>query len=474
MQNVKSVYVILLVILALLVGSCATYYEKSLKFQELVYKGELDKAKAYLDKNEKDARGKNQMLYLMYEGWLSWMLGNNEESNVYLQEADHLIEDYRKQLSYEAATLITNPGIKPYQPEDFEKVMVNYIKALNYLELGQYKEALVEVRRINIKLHEINDQYKEHKNRYSDDAFANVIMGLIYDANREYNDAFIAYRNAYETYKKIYTDNFNVGVPLQLKKDLLRTAYQNRFIEELEHYEKEFGMKYEPTTHSGGELVFIWQNGLGPVKAEWGIDFVKTNGEAGFIMFHNEELGLTFPFYIGDKSNEEKSAFAQLSVMRVAFPKYLERKPVLTQAKISADGKDYPLELAEDLNAIAFKTLHDRMIREITNSLLRLATKKAMEFTVRKQNEDIGAAVGILNALTEKADTRNWQTLPYAIYYTRVPLDTGHQVVQFSASGHQTSDTQKYELEVARGATYFRVFQSLETFPPESASARYQ
>ncbi len=474
MRKTNYILVLHFILPGLLLAGCASYYRKTIKFQQFVYSGELVKAKALLDKEKKAAKGKNKLLYLMNQGWVSWMLGKNNESNQFLEEADYMIEDYHKQLGYEAATLVTNPVIKPYSPEDFEKVMVNYIKAMNYLDLREYDEAVVEARRINIKLNEINDQYKEHKNRYSDDAFAHVVMGLIYDANKDYNNAFIAYRNALNVYKQDYSINFGVNPPEQLKRDLLRTAYLNGFMSELAYYEEEFGTRYEHIPNDGGELIFLWHNGLGPVKAEWGIDFVKTSDQAGVVVFHNEELGLTFPFYIGDKPEEEKSAFAQLSVMRVAFPKYVERTPVFENGVLSVNDQNYELELAEDINAIAFKTLHDRMVREIANSLLRLATKKAMEMVVRDQNQDIGAAVGILNALTEKADTRNWQTLPYEIFYKRIPLKTGHHMVQLKTYGHNESEIQNFEVEILKGATVFQVYSSLDTFPIESPLSPYE
>ena len=83
------------------------------------------------------------------------------------------------------------------------------------------EDALVEVRKINIRLQQLNDKYPDHKNRYQRDAFAQLLMGLIYDAAGDYNNAFIAYRNAYNTYQTDYLKNFGLAAPEQLKKDLL-------------------------------------------------------------------------------------------------------------------------------------------------------------------------------------------------------------------------------------------------------------
>ena len=175
-----------------------------------------------------------------------------------------------RNLLTEAAVLISNPEIRPYRPEDFEVIMINFYKALNYLQLNNMEDALVEVRKINIRLQQLNDKYPDHKNRYQRDAFAQLLMGLIYDAAGDYNNAFIAYRNAYNTYQTDYLKNFGLAAPEQLEKDLLRTAYQSGLTQELAGYEKEFQQKYTPAPlPANGQLVFFWLNGFGPVKAEW-------------------------------------------------------------------------------------------------------------------------------------------------------------------------------------------------------------
>ncbi|MFC2107196.1 COG3014 family protein [Bacteroidota bacterium] len=476
----KPSIIIPILLIAVFLTACMTYYQKTQKFQDMVSQGELEKAKTYLEKNDKDKDGKNKILYYMYLGWVDWMLGNYKESNQAFQTADLLTEDFEKKFGNEVLATFTNQGVKPYHPEDFENVMINYFKALNYLGLHQYNEAQVEARKIILKLQQLNDKYKENKNKYSDDAFAHIIIGLVYDANRDYNNAFIAYRNAYETYENIYKENFNVNAPLQLKKDLIRTAYLTGFKDDVRRYEEKFGLEYDPMTSTGGSLVFFWQNGLGPVKAEWSITFTQIKGEAGFVTFTNADLGITFPMYIGDRSDKEQNALRDLSIFRVAFPKYVERLPIFDKANISLDGKAYPLELAENINAIAFKTLHDRMLREMGNALLRVAVKRAMEEAARKltEHENSGdiklqdlapAALTILNAATEKADTRNWQTLPFDIFYTRVPLSQGDNSILLKTSGNKgQSSSHTFNIDGIKGGTAFYTYQSLESNPVSS------
>lgn len=451
--------------IAFLMASCATYYQKNLQFQSYFEGGQIEKAYNHLQNDKKGPKGKNQLLFLFNKGIISAMMGKYQESIAAFTQADHYIEDMQKEPGYEAAALLTNPSIKPYKPEDFEVVMLNFYLALNYIALNDYDAAIVECKRINIKLNQLNDKYKDHKNRYQQDAFAHLIMGLIYDARKDYNNAFIAYRNAVNVYESDYEKNFSISVPEQLKYDLLRAAYRTGFYDEVDFYEKKFNIKYQPQKHDGGELVFLWLNGLGPVKSEWSINFTKVDGQGGWVTFVNDEYGLSFPFYIGDHKDEEKNALASLNLTRVAFPKYLERAPVNYSANIKANNATYFLYEAQNINAIAFKTLNDRMLREMANSLLRLATKKALEKIAQKQNENLGAVVSIANAITEKADTRNWQTLPYSIGYTRMLLPEGENTITLNTNSNNGNKTKDFTFTITKGKTSFYTYHSLESYP---------
>lgn len=462
----KRRYIIFFLVLILL-SACATYYTKNIKFQQKLIQGDLEKAEKILESDTKSAEGKNKLLYLMNRGYISWLLQDYVKSNGFFANADNLIEDQVKKMGTEILALAVNPTIKPYRPEDFEIVLINFFKALNYISLNDLEAAGVEVRKINIKLNKLNDKYPKNKNRYSDDAFSHLIMGLIYDARRDPNNAFIAYRNAYNVYKKDYVKNFGVSVPDQLKKDILRTAYQTGFYEELRQYEKEFGIKYNAKSNSDTELIFFWLNGLGPVKAEWSINFTVLPGGDGVFTFANEDLGINFPVYTDNFSKDEKAAFGDLRFLRIAFPKYIERVPIYSDAKIISDqNTSFPLEMAENINEIAFKTLHDRMLRELGNSIARFAVKKAIEMAASKENENLGTVISIANALTEKADTRNWQTLPYSISYCRIPLKTGDNNLKLmTATQGRWNVGNNINISAQKGKTYFYTFHNIDSYP---------
>lgn len=456
----KVAYIFFLFILA----GCATYYQRNIEFQELIGKGELQKAEKKLESNKRIQKDRNRLLFLFNMGYINHMQQDFAASNTFFNEADILIEDYKKSYGAEALALISNPEVKPYMAEDFESVMIHYYKAINYLMLKDYDASIVEARRMNLILDQLNDKYKDNKNRYQADAFAHIIMGLNYEASGKINDAFIAYRNAYEVFKGEF-GYFEIPVPAQLKKDLMRTAYVLGFTNDLLFYEKEFGVKYDHKANANGEVVVIWQNGLGPIKDEISINFLALPGQPGYIIFENKELGIAFPFYIGNDQQKRNDLLA-LRVVRVAFPKYIERPLYYQSATVWNSGTTYPLELIEDINAIAFKTLHDRFYREMGTSLLRLGLKKATELKLAQENAALGIAATLTNAITEKADTRNWQTLPHSIYYARVPLNTGtNNMVLKMQNREKRNDQTEFQFEGKPGAMYFMPYSSIEHLP---------
>ena len=387
------------------------------------------------------------------------MMDEYAKSNDHFEAAFVINEDVNKNISDILGTYLINPSISVYTGEDHERLFVLYFKALNFLKLSDYESALVECRRLNEKLNILSDKYPSD-NKYRRDAFINNLMGIIYDADGDYNNAFIAYRNALNIYEDDFKDLFNLSTPEQLKIDLMRSAYLSGFMDEVAFYETKFNVTYEHTPNTIGELVFFWHNGLGPYKDEWSINFAVQEGEGGIVTFVNEGLGLSFPFGMDDMDSED-SDITDLKFFRVAFPKYVERGQTHTSGTISANGFTEELALAEDINAIAFKVLRQRMIKEMGQSLLRSAIKKGLEKTAEKEDDGLGLIVGVFNAATERADTRNWQTLPYSIHYGRLPLQAGLNEITLNLKNEQGVETEKLSIQIQRVKTVFYTHQTL-------------
>jgi len=457
-------YLPIVIGLSLLLQAChVTYYQKHAKFHKLFLASKLEEADGLLAKDRRAERRKTRLLYYLNRGVVAHLMHRYEASNYFFEQAHLTSENISTKPLNEVLAFVSNPTLTDYKGEDHEILLLHYYKALNFLQLGQEESALVECRRLNIKLNQLSDKYSgTHK--YRRDAFIHTLMGLVYQANHEYNDAFIAYRNATEIYLEDYQYLFGLDVPEQLKKDLIYTAYKAGLHDQVEQYQREFKLNYEPSEEAVlGDVVFLWNNGLGPVKDEWSINFVLIQGAGGVVTFNNAELGLCFPFPM--PSNQESSSLSDLKFIRVAFPKYRERLLVYDRACILTPyGKQQVFEVLENVNAIAFQVLKQRMVLELSKSLLRVALKKTAEYQISKQNELLGTLVGGINFLTEKADTRNWQTVPHSIYYTRLRLPEGRHKMVFKASSGQlpytTDHYQEFCLTLWNDQTVFQIVNS--------------
>lgn len=435
-------------LLMLFLFSCATYNNRIGGYYQEVTQQRYDRAYASLDHNKLLQLKRNRLLYLLEKGKMAHMLQQYENSNQYFNEADLFIEDVRTTAKDIALGTLLNPMMQTYRGEDFEKFMVHYYKALNYLYLRQPNEAMVEARRISLQSYSQQDKNNNSERKYSDDAFSLMMQGIIYENSGDVNNAFIAYRNAADLFLRNEGAWYGVKLPEQLKKDVLRTAWQNGFTEELGRYEQLFNITYAPGEKAeGGELVLFWENGMAPVKREQNFFFTLTKNGVGNFVFTDPAGAFNIPFDFSSDLNRDNVKLEDLRSFRVAFPKYEEQPMQYGQATLEVNNEEYHFEQAENINALAFATLKERFLKEMTTTLSRLAVKKIAEAAARPKKDDknkegreaLAMAIQIFNFASEKADTRNWQSLPHTIYYTRIPLQKGVNVMQVKLSGRGQS-----------------------------------
>jgi uncharacterized protein len=427
-----------------LLFSCATYNNRIGTYYDQVVSNQYDKAYMALDHNKLLQRKRNRLLYLFEKGKMAHLLKQYDSSNQFFNEADLFIEDARTTAKDVALGTLLNPMMETYKGEDFEKFMVHYYKALNYLGLGQSDEAMVEARRISLTSYAQQDKTGDKTNRYSDDAFALMLQGIIYEQSGDMNNAFISYRNAVEIFVKSKNQWYGVSLPDQLKQDLLRTAAANGFTEEVQRYSTLLNTTLQPAPKTkGGELILFWENGLAPVKQEQNFFFSLTKDGFGNFTFTDASGTVNVPFIFDDNLSKDKIKVEDIRSLRVAFPKYLEQPVFYTQGTASVNNAQYNFEQAENINDVAFATLKERFLKDMTKTLSRLAVKKLAEAAARAnksekdkdEREALAAAIQIFSFVTEKADTRNWQSLPHTILYTRIPLQPGSNEIKLNFTG---------------------------------------
>ena len=396
--------------LSLFLASCGASTEFYRGVDDDVSQGNYRQAITRVRENKDEYGDKSSVLFSLDMGLLFHYAGEPDSSTAHLLAAEQEIEKlYTKSISLAAASFLLNDNVLPYDGEDFEKVLVNVFLALNFAQQGEPDEALVEARKVDLKLRELSKQY-EGKNRYREDAFIRYIAGVLYETDGEINDAFISYRRAYETYQ-IYAKEYGTKTPHFLLDDLVRTATLMSFDEEAATYRGLGGKPYVKTGRAPGAILVITYTGKGPVKDE-----VRPT--------------VSIPDTAGT-----------LHTFQIALPKFLPRfrgprsyrvfvRPVRDTLAVTHTGT----EVAEDVTAIAAKALEDRLTMVYLKSGGRALTKFLAAEKAKselKKNDDkvvnfLGSlAIDVAVGATERADLRTWRTLPSEFQLARMDLPPG-------------------------------------------------
>ena len=449
---------------------CSSYNKSMTSYYANIKTHNYDKALHSLEKNKVIKKDRNALLYNMEMGKLYFLKNDAAKSNLYLNRADNIAESQNKSLKDIALGNLLNPMQQAYKGEDFEQFMLHYYKAVNYAALGQTEDAVVEARRITLAANAQNDKFTNKENRYSKDAFALNLQGMIYEMAGDVNNAFIAYRNAADIYLRADNNYYGVKMPQQLQLDLLRTATAMGFTGEGQRYEKLFNASYVENAPAKNELILFIEEGAAPVKEEK--NFLLTAGANGINSFNYidaDGLNANFNFNASAYGINE-NRLSSLRTFRVAMPTYRVQYQQQAGVTVNANGVNYTPQLAQNLNSIAVNVLKERFVTEMANALARQLTKKLMEkgtqavaqsMTKKKENttsdssatakekqkkeneqraamagEVAGLVMNVFNTVTEKADTRNWQSLPAFVSYVRVPLQEGENTITVNYNGN--------------------------------------
>src|SRR5690606_19209116 len=202
-------------------------------------------------------------------------------------------------------------------------------------------------------------------NKFQRSAFGHVVLGLVYELRKNYNSAFISYRNAVKIYEEDY-QSLGVNTPEQLKKDLLRMAYLSGFDNELDGYKRKFNLAFDPQKDANaGNVILLWNNGMIPQKVENSINFTLLKEPSGWVTFVNNTYGYSFRVFAGQDAIKDSSGLANINFIRVAFPALLDKNAFVTGINIEANNANYGVEKLEDLKAITHRIMDDNTLEEM-------------------------------------------------------------------------------------------------------------
>lgn len=413
----QKIVISFLVGAALMTTGCATYQGKVEKARQHIVASDFTAAEKHLQPLADEESG-DQLVYLLDYATTLQMGGRLKESNTYFLKAEKLADqlDYHS-ISRITGSLLMNEEMKQYKGDTFEKIFINAYLAMNYLEMGNLDEALVEARRIN-------DKYKlyrsEEKKVFELNSFAKYLSAMIWEADKKYDDAFIAYKEAYDLDPKIET----------IKEDLLRSAKKSQRMEEYKRFKKEFLLNSESPDwydKEKAELVVIFQQGWGPRK----------------------------------KFNPRDVKFPILTPV-IADTKKLKIK-LEKNGKIIQEEKT---KFAYDVESAAIKTFQDDQASLLARRVGAFVAKEVTARELSRRDDTLGALAWVFMHASERADLRQWSTLPESIQVARIYLSPGEYDLSLqglSSFGYETEDrliNKKIKLE--KGKTKFINFRSVQ------------
>ncbi|MFZ1528870.1 MAG: hypothetical protein WAT19_08970 [Ferruginibacter sp.] len=454
-----------------LLFSCATYNMSMQSYYDEVNARDYDKALKTLESKKILKRNRNRLLYNLEAGRLHHLRKDYVKSNEYFNRADHMVENIRKSAGSIAVANILNPMHETYKGEDFEQFMMHYYKALNYSGMGLTEDAVVEARRISLASGRQNDKFNGKDNRYSKDAFALTLQGLLYESAGDINNAFISFRNAANIYLEAKGTYYGVALPAQLQQDLLRTALLMGFDGEFTHYAQLFNYaNYQAPSNEGGELILFIEEGRAPVKDQKTIYLNAEGNGASFLYVNDEGADACYDFdyrYHGFSAAD----LTGTGTLKIALPAYKLQSLFTADKYLLVNGIEYRPQLLQDINSVATNILRERYVQEMAKAIARQLSKQLMQKGAeaigeaaarpankkndsnsstpaqqeeekkkrRQKAEAAGEAAGfvmsLFNKATEKADTRNWQSLPAFISYVRIPLKEGENNIVLKTGG---------------------------------------
>lgn len=383
-------------LLVVLVG-CATYQSKVHQSKEALRQGRyheaIEQLQALVEKEKDD-----KLVYLLDYATALQMAGRLKESTQAYLDADRLMEinDYHSVSNIVTATLGSEEMIQ-YKGESFEKYLVNVMLALNFLSENNLDSAMVEARRINEKLSKMK---MEGRKPFELSPFANYLSATIWEADKKYDDAYIDFERAYK---------LDPSIPV-IGEDLIRTAFLARRTESLRKWQKQFPDIPDPkqwVLPKATEVIIIVMQGWGPKKVPR-VDEPR------------------FPTLVASPSETKKIEVWE------NLKKLGETQVVYNIEKVAMET------LAEDYSSLAARRFGAVIAKEVVAD------------QIRQKDEALGALAWFIMHASDRADLRQWSTLPASIQIKRIqakPGSFGFTLRGIGAEGAPTGESHEVVIE---------------------------
>lgn len=415
--NQKKVYLLSVALFVLVFLSACAPKETLVSGDHLVAEGKYEKAaELYAEEiDKKDRTQRNNLLWYLNTGLTNRFDQNNSASIKAFDESEWLIKHYQEQLlnadiGQGTASILVNDTTRPYYGTQYDGVMANTYKALDYMAMGEMDSARVEFNRAIDRQRRAKAYYAAliQKNREAIEKEEQK-DGKGVDTDKDMPAAESALQEKYPSLYnfKAYPDFINpmvsylAGIFALTQGDnpkaisLLKEAYG---INQNNHYIAE-DLEYVDGLLDGASpsaTPFVWviiEDGLAPVKREWRMDV---------------------PVWIFSDN---------LNYVSLALPRIHERQSAYDSYGISDSEKYYRSEVLSEMDRVIMKEFKIEYPAIVRRALFSATTKAIIQYELQRQSQNSDGKAGLAFAVASlastvytvasaHADTRTWTTLP--------------------------------------------------------------
>ena len=465
----KRIAILITLSLAAFTIACASanYNQVMKKPETMFYQGKFKEASRQLIPYVNKIGDRDRLLFLMEAGLMLQAAQDYENSNKVLLEAGKLADQITTSISKQTASLFLNDTVTNYKGEDFERVLVHMYLGINFLFLKEPESARVEFKKVNDLLRDINvSTGRRYKQNLMAKYLTAIAFEIIADKENDANDREFAYVE----YKQIYELDPRLA---SVYVDLQRLAKQLDDSEDYNKWIRKFG-KRDNLPQDYGELVMIYQAGLGAVKISRG-PLLSDNAMKTSIHVSLRGMRLAAGLTVA-------AVVAALRVAQNPIPKFQRRNNKIQYLVINVNGTDlartYMLEdiettaiknLEDDYNKLAAKVAAGIAVKAVSALAAGYATKKiAQQFKQTKKFAGIlgkiaGAATGAALLANIKPDLRCWHTLPANLQFSRLYLAPGvyNIKIKFIDRYGRVERTTDHSINIVKGEKTFFNFRTL-------------
>jgi len=409
------------------VASCSSVVTRN-KFYEPItadlssqnYESAFQKIEKAGEKNKYSK--KDRLLYYLDSGFAAHYASLFDTSIVKLTMAEDAADElFTKSISRAAASVLLNDNVLEYSGEDYEVLYTNLLKTLNYLSVGKFDDAFVEVRRANLKLEALEQKYANAAGTLQqgvEDDTAEVKINYDLQKVRFNNDAFARYLSMHMYAAEGRMDDARIDYDY-----LVRAFSEQPFIYNFPMPD----VKYVPDSAGNTIINVVGLAGLSPVKEAVNLR-IRTD----------KDLGLVQVLYTDGENEDSEYGHLPLPVkadyyFKFALPKIASRESLVQGIRFIVDSEIAgELQLIEDVSMVAEETFQAKKSMIYFRSIAR-AVFKGLVTHKAKQKVDTGgvegwlkkAAIDVGADISENADLRCSQLLPGKVYVGDFELEPG-------------------------------------------------